>query len=122
MAKKQTTRKKGVDRKAVPYSQIEVMAKAGKSALEIAQKLGRTTKGADPSHSIRAILSRMRTVGWRDDQGKLRKLTVKRVGGQEKQKGVEKAGKKPTKKSALKAKAAAPTQPDGKSLAAGDGQ
>ena len=121
MAKKQATKKQGAGRKPVPYSQIEAMAKAGKSALEIAQKLGRTTKGNDPSHSIRAILSRMRSVGWRDDQGKLRKLTVDRV-GQPKQKVVKKAEKKATKKSAPKPKSTVPTQADGKSLAAGDGQ
>lgn len=120
MAKKQTAKKKAAGRKSIPYGQIEVMAKAGKSALEIAQKLGRTTKGTDPSHSIRAILSRMRTAGWRDDQGKLRKLAVERVGSQPKKKAVKKAGKKPTKKPATKP-AVTPAQ-DGKAQAAGDGQ
>lgn len=118
MAKKQTAKKKA-GRKSIPYTQIEAMAKAGKSALEIAQKLGRTNKGKDCSHSIRAILSRMRTAGWRDAEGRLRKLTVQRVGSQPKKRAAKKARKEPMKKPGTKPKTTAPTQPDGKTLSTG---
>lgn len=118
MAQGKAAKKKAVGRRAIPYSQIEAMAKAGKSALEIAEKLDRTTKGADPSHSIRAILSRMRTVGWHDSEGKLRKLKVERV-GQPKKKSEKKSTKKAVKKPVPKPTVAPRTETDGKTQAAG---
>ncbi len=127
MAKKQGTKKKAAGRKAVPYALITKMVQEGADALTIAKKIGRVTPGDDPTHTVRAIISGMRTRGWKDEAGKLQKLKVARV-GPPKKKAVKKAEIKPNKK---KGKKAAPTpkptepppnQPDGKTLAAGDRQ
>jgi hypothetical protein len=101
---------KQVNRRAIPFARIAELAEQGLGALEIAKKTNRIIKGNDPAHSIRAILSRMRTHGWKSKDGKTLKLKVKRVGFEP----------KPTKKGAVK-KAAPKTsvsQLDGKTLAA----
>ncbi|MFL6314741.1 MAG: hypothetical protein ACJ71W_21760 [Terriglobales bacterium] len=67
-------------RKAINYQQIQKLAEQGLGALEIAKKTNRLIKGSDPAHSIRAILSRMRTHGWKNKDGKTVKLKIKRVG------------------------------------------
>ncbi len=96
MASKKTT---------VPYDRIAAMANEGLGALEIAKKTNRLIEGNDPGHSIRAILSKMRSSGWRDKDGKLRKLKVERVGTVKKAtkaKSKPKAVKKASKKAAPK--------------------
>lgn len=70
--------------RAIPYGQIEKMVKAGASCEQIAKAINRyKPKSDDPTKSVRAILSLMRTRGWRDQGGKLHKLqrrkAVKRV-------------------------------------------
>lgn len=65
--------------RAIPYQKIAALAEQGLTALEIAKKTNRTIKGSDPTHSIRAILSRMRTHGY-EVNGKTVKLKVERVG------------------------------------------
>jgi hypothetical protein len=101
-----TAKKATKTRKAIPYQQIAKLAEQGFGALEIAKKTNRMIKGNDPAHSIRAILSKMRTSGYRVGD-KLVKLKVKRVG----------FDPKPTKK-ATKKSVAAP-KVDGKTMAAG---
>jgi hypothetical protein len=118
MAKKQGTKKKAAGRKAIPYAVIAKMVQAGSDALTIAKKIGRVNAGDDKTHTLRAIISGMRTRGWENEQGRLQKLTVKRVSGQKK-KAVKTAAKKPAKKPATKPKPTASTQPDGKTVAAG---
>ena len=66
-------------RREIPYVTIHKLADEGLGALEIAKKTNRLIEGSDPAHSIRAILSRMRTVGYKLN-GKTVKLRVKRVG------------------------------------------
>jgi hypothetical protein len=95
------------NRKAIPYQQIAKLAEEGFGALEIAKKTNRLIKGDDPAHSIRAILSKMRTVGYKNKDGKVVKLKIKRVGFEP----------KPVKKATVK-KTVAP-KVDGKTLAAG---
>lgn len=73
-------------RRSIPYQQIATLVQANMSAVDIAKKLKRVTKGADPGHSIRAIISRMRTVGY-NVNGKTIKLRVKRVGQVKTRKG-----------------------------------
>lgn len=121
MAKKQAAKKKAAGRKAVPYALIAKMVQDGADALSIAKRIGRLNAGDDPTHTVRAIVSGMRTRGWKDEHGKLHTLKVERV-RQPKKGPVKKAAKKPPKKAAPKPKNAVPTQPDGKTLAAGDGQ
>lgn len=106
MASKKSTRR------SIPYEQIARLAEQGFGALEIAKKTNRIIKGDDPAHSIRAILSRMRTHGWKNKDGKTVKLKVKRVGFE------PKPVKKSTPKKAAVKKTAAP-QVDGKTAAAG---
>jgi hypothetical protein len=97
-------------RKAIPYTRIAKLIEEGWGAVDIATKLDRLTAGADPGHSIRAIISRMRTVGYKNSEGKVVKLKVKRVGIV-----------KPVKKGAVKKAAPKKSVPqvDGKTLAAG---
>lgn len=71
---------KTATRRSIPYQQIATLVAQNMSAVEIAKKLKRTTKGSDPGHSIRAIVSRMRTVGFKNADGKTIKLKIKRVG------------------------------------------
>jgi hypothetical protein len=113
-------------RRAIPYVVIARMAQVGASALTIAQKVGRVNKGDDKTHTIRAILSGMRTKGWKDENGKLQKLKVSRV-GQKKDKTSaikpQKAKKKTiTKRATPKPSANGSTTPDGKTLVAGGSQ
>ena len=68
VSKKQT-------RTAIPYEKIAAMVQKNMSAVEIAQKLNRVTAGSDPGHSIRAIISKMRTAGYKVN-GKTVKLKV----------------------------------------------
>lgn len=70
---------KKATRRAIPYQQIARLVAQNLGAVEIAKKLNRVTKGSDPGHSVRAIVSRMRTVGYRVN-GKTVKLKVARVG------------------------------------------
>jgi hypothetical protein len=107
--------KKTTERKPIPYALIAKMVEGGTACMAIAQKVGRVNDGDDPTHTVRAIISGMRTRGWKDEQGKLRKLTVERI-GQTKKKAEKNAGKKPAKKAV--SKPTATTQPDGKTLAA----
>jgi hypothetical protein len=104
-AKKST---KQSTRRAIPFARIAELAEQGLGAMEIGKRTNRLIPGSDPAHSIRAILSRMRTHGWKNKDGKTVKLKVKRVGFEP----------KPVKKAAAK-KAAVP-QVDGKSAAAGE--
>lgn len=101
-------------RKAIPYVTIHKLAKQGFGAMEIAKKTDRLIKGDDPAHSIRAILSKMRTVGYKLN-GKIVKLKVKRVGFEVKPVKKVVSIKKGQPKKAV-------PQIDGKTLAAGGGQ
>ena len=114
--KKSAAKKSTSTRNAIPYEKIAELAEQGLSATEIGKKTNRLIKGDDPTHSIRAIISKMRTSGWKDKSGKVRKLKVERL-------GAVKAVKTPKKKTAAK-KAAAKSVPqlDGKTLAAGGGK
>ncbi len=94
-------------RNAIPYTTIHKLAEQGFGALEIAKKTNRLIKGDDPAHSIRAILSKMRTAGYRDKDGKVVKLKVKRVGFEP----------KPVRKATVKKTVVRPV--DGKTAAAG---
>lgn len=96
---------KKATRRAIPYVTIHKLAEQGFGALEIAKKTNRLIKGDDPAHSIRAILSKMRTVGYKLN-GKVVKLKIARVGFEP----------KPVKKATGK-KTVAP-KVDGKTLAA----
>lgn len=94
-SKKAVTKKKTA-RRAVPYDLIARMAEAGDDVLTIARKVGRVNAGPDKTHTLRALLARMR-IGWRDENGKTHKLIVKRVGHAEKPiKRTEKARKRLT--------------------------
>jgi ribulose bisphosphate carboxylase small subunit len=93
-------------RKAIPYVTIHKLAEQGFGALEIAKKTNRVIPGKDGAHSIRAILSRMRSVGYKLN-GKTVKLKVKRVG----------FDPKPVRKATVKKTVV--QKPDGKTLAAG---
>jgi hypothetical protein len=46
--------------RAIPYEQIARLAEQGLTAMQIAVKTDRVIPGKDGSHSIRAILSKMR--------------------------------------------------------------
>ncbi len=118
MAKKQSTKKKAAGRRVVPHALIAKMVQEGADALTIAKKIGRVNEGSDKTHTVRALISGLRSKGWRDENGKLHKLKIARV-GQPKQKAVKKAVKKASKKSASKPTTAAPTEPDGTTEAAG---
>jgi hypothetical protein len=118
-AKKAVTKKKTA-RRAVPYDLIAKMAEAGDDVLTIARRIGRVNPGGDPTHTVRAIISGMRTKGWKNESGKLQKLKVERLGHTKKK--APKKGKKTATKPAPKPKANATTQQDGKTLAAGDGK
>jgi hypothetical protein len=110
--------KKNSTRNAIPYERIAELAEKGLSAMEIAEKTDRVIKGDDPTHSIRAIISKMRTSGWKGKDGKVRKLKVERLGVVKQ----SKKSTKPAKKAAAKKAAAKPVindKPDGKTLAAG---
>jgi hypothetical protein len=107
--KTKSTKKAKTNRKAIPYQQIARLAEQGFGALEIAKKTNRLIKGNDPAHSIRAILSKMRTSGYRVGE-KIVKLKIKRVGFEP----------KPVRKATVK-KTVAP-KIDGKTLAAGGGK
>lgn len=101
--------KKAVKR-SIPYQQIQKLAEQGFGALEIAKKTNRVIKGNDPAHSIRAILSKMRTSGFKNKDGKVVKLKIKRVGFEP----------KPTiKKKATVKKTVVVPKLDGKTMAAG---
>jgi hypothetical protein len=112
-----TKAKKTAGRKSVPYDLIAKMAQEGADALTIAKKIGRVNSGGDATHTVRAIISGMRTKGWKNASGKLQKLKIERL-GQTKKKAPKKGKKTPTKP-ALKPPAS--KQTDGKTLAAGDG-
>jgi hypothetical protein len=118
---RKATAKKTAGRRAVPYDLIEKMVDAGADALTIAKKIGRVNKGDDPTHTVRAIISGMRTKGWKKASGKLQRLKVERVGHTKKtapKKGKKKTAARPDSKPPVKAS----TQADGKMLAAGDGK
>ena len=106
---------KNVNR-SIPYEQIHRLAEQGLGALEIAKKTNRLIKGNDPAHSIRAILSKMRTAGYRNKDGKIVKLKIARVGFEPKPKKVAK--KVVSIKKGQQKKAALPVV-DGKTMAAG---
>lgn len=108
--KAKSTKKVNTNRRAIPYQQIARLAEQGFGALEIAKKTNRLIKGSDPTHSIRAILSKMRTSGFRVGD-KIVKLKIKRV-------GFEPKPAKSVKKAATKKKVALPAI-DGKTAAAG---
>lgn len=103
--------KKKTSRQAIPYPLIAKMVQEGADALSIAQKIGRVNAGKDKTHTVRAILSAMRSRGWKDQNGKVQKLKVERVGRVEKTKKAKK--KTAAKKAAPKPDANAPTQMDG---------
>jgi hypothetical protein len=103
---------KNTSRRSIPYVQIAKMVQEGADALTIAKKIGRVNDGEDKTHTVRAIISGMRTRGWKDESGKLQRLKVARVGRVEKP-------KKAKKKTAPKHSANATTQQDGKTLAGG---
>lgn len=105
----------------MPYDLIAKMAEEGADALTIAKKIGRVNPGGDPTHTVRAIISGMRTKGWKSASGKLQKLKVERV-GLTKKKAPKKGKKKTATKPAPKPPVKASTQTDGKMLAAGDGK
>jgi hypothetical protein len=109
--------KKNTSRRSIPYIQIAKMVQAGADALTIAKKIGRVNDGEDKTHTVRAIISGMRTRGWKDESGKLQRLKVARVGRVEKPKKAKK--KMAVKKTAPKPIAATTSQLDGKTLAAG---
>jgi ATPase subunit of ABC transporter with duplicated ATPase domains len=71
-AKKAAKKANGEARKnrPVPYDKIAAMYKAGKSIVEIAKATDRYTEQADPTASLRSIISRMLTVGFTDGKGK----------------------------------------------------
>jgi hypothetical protein len=115
---KKATPKKTAGRKSVPYDLIAKMAQEGADALTIAKKINRVNAGDDPTHTVRAIISGMRTKGWKNASGKLQKLKIERL-GQTKKKAPKKGKKTPTKPAP---KPPASKQTDGKTLAAGDGK
>lgn len=108
--------KKNSKREAIPYQKIAKLVEEGWGAVDIAVKLDRITKGADPGHSIRAIISRMRTHGYKSAEGKVVKLKIARVGVVKKAKASKKVS--PRKGQSKKAS----PQLDGKSAAAGEKQ
>lgn len=110
MANKKSAKK--TERKAIPYIKIAALVEQGFGAMDIAKKLNRVTPGKDGSHSIRAIISKMRTAGYRVGD-KVVKLKIKRVGFDPKP-----AKKATPKKAATKKKVAVPAI-DGKTLTAG---
>jgi hypothetical protein len=91
--------KKSVKR-SIPYEKIAQLAAQGFGALEIGKKTNRLIKGDDPAHSIRAILSKMRTSGYKVD-GKVVKLKIKRVGFEPKPTKTVVTTKKATPKKAV---------------------
>lgn len=93
-------------RNAIPYTTIHKLAEQGLGAMEIAKKTNRLIKGDDPAHSIRAILSKMRTAGYKLN-GKIVKLKIARVGFEP----------KPVRKATVKKTVVRPV--DGKTAAAG---
>jgi len=109
------TTKKAAGRRAIPYALISKLVAEGNDALTIAKRINRVNDGEDKSHTVRAIISSMRSKGWKDDQGKIHKLKIERVGQVKKTKGA-------AKKSSPKPKANGTPQLDGKSLSAGAGR
>jgi hypothetical protein len=93
--KKSAAKKSTSTRNPIPYMKIAEMAEAGMDAMTIAKKTNRVTEGSDSTHSIRAIISKMRTAGFKDKNGKVRKLKVERL-------GAVKVVKTPKKKAAAK--------------------
>jgi hypothetical protein len=85
-----TTKAVKKSRKAVNWKQLISLIESGMSAVAVAAKMGRTTPGKDPGHSIRALASRARTLGYKVD-GKTVKLKVKRFGQVKKAKTIKKA-------------------------------
>lgn len=117
-SKKAVTKKKTA-RRAVPYDLIARMAEAGDDVLTIARRIGRVNPGGDPTHTVRAIISGMRTKGWKNESSKLQKLKVERV-GRTKKIAPKKGKKKTATKPAPKPIANASTQQAEKTLAAGE--
>jgi hypothetical protein len=103
--------------RAIPYQTIQKLAEQGLTAMAIAVKTDRVIPGADGSHSIRAILSKMRSSGWKNKDGKIIKLKVARVGAVKPTKKVAAKKNVVVMKKAAKKKAALPV--DGKTAAAG---
>ena len=92
-------------RRPIPYDQLVKMLTSGKSYKEIANALDRyDEKSADPTKPIRAIVSRMKTVGYTNQKGEFGKLKM----GKRKQK----AAKKSAKTNATKPKAALAEKPE----------
>jgi hypothetical protein len=119
-AKKKTkvvTMKNAVKR-TIPAALIFRMVLEGADALTIAKRVDRVNDGPDKTHSIRAIISRLRTHGYKDEHGKTHRLKVERVGNVKKAKKAKK--KTVIKKTISKPISTATTQLDGKTLAAGN--
>lgn len=65
---------------AIPYLTIASLYAAGKSMAVIAKAVHLQRKGTDdPTHYLRAILSRMRTQGFSDGKGQRLQLKGKRL-------------------------------------------
>ena len=103
--------------RSIPYETIHKLASEGFGAMAIAVKTNRVIPGKDGAHSIRAILSKMRTSGYRNSAGKIVKLKIARVGQVK-----PKASKKVVSIKKGQPKKAALPAVDGKTAAAGGGQ
>lgn len=112
---------KKAERKPVQYELIARLYTDGTPIDEIAKKTGRYAEGSlDPTHGLRAILSRMRSIGWTGKDGKTKKLTVARNGQKKASKKAVKQTKRAAKKSSPKPKKNGLPAVDGKTAAAGE--
>lgn len=65
------------EHREIPYLKIVKMIEVGKSIEQIGRAIDRyDEKSDDPGKPVRAIISRMRTVGYTDADGKTKKLKV----------------------------------------------
>jgi hypothetical protein len=115
--------KKTSSRRTIPTALIVRMVEEGEDALTIAKRVNRVNDGPDKTHSVRAIISRLRTHGYKDEHGRTHRLRVELIGNVSKtKKAKKKTGARKTtgaKKTIPKSIATATTQLDGKMLAAG---
>jgi topoisomerase IA-like protein len=82
----------------IPYDKIAAMFISGKTTPEIAKATGLTVKGSDPTHYIRAILTRARINGWVRKDGKRVHLQERKVVLMTAKKEAKKMAKSKTKK------------------------
>ena len=71
------TKTKTPTRRPIPYEKLVKMLTSGRTYKEIAVALDRYDgKSADPTKPIRAIISRMKTVGYTNQKGEFGKLKI----------------------------------------------